>query len=270
LRAILAALLVLLGALLTFPASLAVWEQRVLMDEDRFVAMGNDVLAEEPVQDAIASRIVDAIQAGGADPLILRVVVNGVVGQLPGSGPGDQALLRTHALLRGLLRAERLAGDGDEIVLDLSDVAAATLAAAGLSDDVPPVPVRIVLVQEQDLSSAFRVARWFDGAAVYIALLPVVAFALALLLAPNRPVVLGAIGVVVLATALLRIGVIEGPADALVTEAALLRSEARAAAEATYDVVAATAVRQELVTAGIGLVLVMAAAAWALLQRRTI
>src|SRR3989304_6260785 len=64
LRSFLAALLILLGALPPIPSSLAFWEQRVLMDEERFVQLARDILGQEAVQERLGA----PIGGGGARP----------------------------------------------------------------------------------------------------------------------------------------------------------------------------------------------------------
>ena len=63
-----AVMLVIIGALLCFPASVALWEQRTLADEEPFVKLGQDIIDEEPVQSGIAKAIADQIRSfGGID-----------------------------------------------------------------------------------------------------------------------------------------------------------------------------------------------------------
>src|SRR5262245_31730379 len=50
-------LLIIVAAVLTLPASVAAWEQRVLMNEDRFVEVGNEVLSKDAVQRELAKAI---------------------------------------------------------------------------------------------------------------------------------------------------------------------------------------------------------------------
>jgi hypothetical protein len=109
----------------------------------------------------------------------------------------------------------------------------------------------VSLVRKSDLAEAFSVARWFDSAALYIALLPVAAFALAVLFSPNRPRTLVYAGLLVVLTSGVRIAILESPLQSSIIDVALQDPTARDAANATYDVLAATLERIDvLVGAG--------------------
>jgi hypothetical protein len=60
-RSVAAGFFLVLGALLTIPASVAVWQERTILDEDTFVKTAGAVLDEEDVQVAVASRMADAV-----------------------------------------------------------------------------------------------------------------------------------------------------------------------------------------------------------------
>jgi hypothetical protein len=232
LRIILTSLLILLGSLLTFPASLAVWEQRVLMDEERFVAVGRDVLEQDAVQSALAQRIAaEVIGSTLLDPDVppeaSRLVAAGIVRQLPESPIGDEALRRSHALLVRLVRDERLTAQEDSIVLDLRPVVERVLEGLDIAGqggtggiELPEGAGQVTLVHEADLTLAFRMARLFDTTAWYIAALPLVVFALAVIVSPARLMTLALIGLVVALLAGLRIFLIGGPVESLLIDAA--------------------------------------------------
>jgi hypothetical protein len=60
-RAIIAGLLVVVGGLISIPASVAAWQDRAILDEDNFVATVDEAFEQEEVQTAIAERLTDEI-----------------------------------------------------------------------------------------------------------------------------------------------------------------------------------------------------------------
>jgi hypothetical protein len=60
-RGILVAFLVILGGILSVPASVAVWQERTVLDENEFVATTNEVFEDESVQVALANRMADRV-----------------------------------------------------------------------------------------------------------------------------------------------------------------------------------------------------------------
>jgi hypothetical protein len=272
LRGSLAVLLLLIAAALTFPASAAFWEQRVLMDEQQFIALGDEVLAEQEVQRLLTQRITDEAVAiePRLPPEAARLLASRIVSQLPDSDISADALSRTHEVLRRLVRDEGVRPEDDAIVLDLSSVVARVVDEMGLGSlsaqraVVPPETGRFVIVQRGDVAQVFRAARWFDGAALYIALAPLAAFGLAVLIAPNRPLTLLGAGVLVAVAAAARIALLQGSLETRLVDAALLDSSARPAAQAVYDQLAQSFVQQDLIVlaagvavASVGLVLTL-------------
>jgi hypothetical protein len=259
LRGSLALLLLLIGAGLTFPASVALWEQRVLMDEQRFIALGDEVLAEEPVQRLLTERIADEAVAiePRLPPEAARLLAQRIVRQLPKSDISADALSRSHEVLRRLVREEGVRPEEDAIILDLSSVVARVIDERGLGSltpqraIVPPDTGRFVIVQREDVTQAFGAARWFDSAATYIVLAPLAAFALALIVAHNRPLTLFGAGVLVALAAAARIALLQGSFETRLVDAALLDASARPAALAVYDQLAGSFMQQDvLVLAG--------------------
>jgi hypothetical protein len=254
LRNFLAFVFILIGALLTFPASLALWEQRVLMNEERFVALGKEVLQRDAVQDALTDRV--AAEGEAIEPRVpapaQRVVASNIVRRLPESQIGAEALRRIYEVVHRLISEDgAVQPEGEVIVLDLHPVV--ENVASDINQqlpraqrvEVPPSAGRIVLVQEPDVAFAFRVARWFDGIAWYLVALPLVAFGIALLVASNRPLALMGAGMLVALTDLLRIYLVHGPVETQLIDAALLVPSAREAGRETYDAIANTFVKQE-------------------------
>ena len=163
--------LLVIAALLTFPAGLAVWEARVLLDESRFVATGNDVLEKPAVQEEIARGISEEfsnarnsnVESGvsrilGVSNQDLSNILNAIGGQ-PGKGNGDAhssqgslldrialkllagtpntrganaALAITHRQVLTAVREGFLRPEDDRITLDLNDAISQLLPANGV------------------------------------------------------------------------------------------------------------------------------------------
>lgn len=269
-RGFTAGLLILIGAVLTVPASIAVWEQRVLTDREEFIKVGQDVLAEPAVQERLTERVTEEITAiarsndidlpgGPISGALARNSIEGitesVVAELPDSIIGRQVLTATHEAVLTAIDNDRevLDSSNDEIRLNLQPAIESVLGAVSVV--VPPLrdielesdTGQFVIVQEEDAAIAFRAMRWFDGAAWYIALVPVVAFALALLISPSRPTALIVIGGALIGTAALRIVFYQGPLRSLITDAvAEGQPDLQPAATAVYDQIAASIVSQDM------------------------
>ena len=242
------------------------------MDDQEFIALGNKVLQEQEVQQLLTQRITE--EAVEAEPRLppdaARLLASRIVSQLPDSDISADALSRTHEVLRRLIRGESVRPEEDTIVLDLSSVVARVVDEMGLGSlapqraIVPPDTGRFVIVQRDDVAQVFRAARWFDGAAFYMALAPLAAFALALVVAPNRPLSLLGAGVFIAVAAAARIALLQGSLETRLIDAALLDSSARPAAQAVYDQLAQSFVQQDVIilsagvaVAAVGLVLTL-------------
>ena len=264
-RSFLAALLILLGALLTIPSSLAFWEQRVLMDEERFVQLARDILGQEAVQERLAHRIGDEAQRLAAeegeqlDPQGVSDAALKVARELPGSELGDTLFRTVHRLLVRLLRADVV--EYDTLVLETKPLIERVNADLGYQIDVARIEALqgqgLVIVREDDLPSSFKIARRLDAAATYIALAPLLPFALALLVAPNRPRALAFVGLALLLVAALRLVLLEVVVEKLLTDAAVLDPEAKEAAFGVYDALAWSYERYDLYLLVAGAVLVV-------------
>jgi hypothetical protein len=268
-RSFLAVLLVLVATALTFPATLAVWQQRVIMDRTSFVALSNDVLEKDAVQVALAERLATDVTA--VDPRLetstARSIALAVLAGLPGTPAADTALSATHSLLVNLIRNERLDTEAGTIVFDLRPVIDQVLADIGLNAvQLPADTGRIVLIRSEDLTAALRTARFLDSAAPFVVAAPAVVLLLALLIAPNRSLMLALAAVAIAAAAGVRILLLESALGGRLIDDALLDPDARAAATATYDVLAASLIRQEVVVMLIGAVLLGLGVAVSLLK----
>jgi hypothetical protein len=254
-RFFLAVFFVLIGAALTFPASAALWEQRILMDEDEFVSIGQEVFRQPDVQAELTDRVADEAVAiePRLSPEASQFLAQGIVAQLPESSLGKASLQRAHALLVRLVHDEALTAEEDTIVLDLRPVIEGIVTglnaelASSERIELSSTAGQIVLVQETDLTLAFRFARFFDATAGYFFMLPLVAFGLALIFTPARLLTLALAGATVAVAAGLRIAVVDGPLASDLVDDALIAPSARNAALAAYDAIAATVISQEYV-----------------------
>lgn len=262
-RASLAALLLLCAGLLSFPAAAAAWEQRVLMNQDSFVTAGNDVLRREPVQQELATHLTNEITGLtgrslliDAGQLAVRPFVLPVVRDLPDSPTANQALITTHELLVLTVREDTIQPEGDTIVLDLNQAVVQVAERLSLGQDltnrIPPETGRLTLVTTSELAPAFRLARWFDGAALYVAIAPFAVLALAFLIAPNRRRFLAYAGLTIVVFAVLRIVLLKGPVESWITDRAIQDESARAAVSAAYEVLSDSFVQQDVILLAAG------------------
>jgi hypothetical protein len=288
-RGVLAFLLVLVGALLTFPASAAVWEQRVLMDQGAFVSLGQEILRDPAVQERLTTRITEDTEsvaqangysfsdsiAGNLGRSQAESLTRVVVSQLPESVIGEQALIAAHRAIVAVVDDDNdnLTASDDEVRVNFRPVTEEVLASVQQvlpnfpELTLPPGTGEVVIVQERDVSFAFRAARWFDGAAWYIAALPLIAFAAALLVASNRQLALFLIGLSLVLAAGLRIIVYEGPMRRFVTDNVVDDVALRPAAGGIYDPIAASLVSQDLLLVAAGVLVVVASIVWWAVKR---
>ena len=162
-RGVAAVVCVVLAALLTTPAAVAFWGQRTLNDTQRYVDTVGPLVDSPEVQDAIATKVTDAIQQQVDVEAILNQVFAGVitdrprlqllVGPLAGAVNGlienqvrefiasdtfadlwVTANTRAQQLLVRLLKGDESGAvslQGDQVVLDVSEVIDAGQAASG-------------------------------------------------------------------------------------------------------------------------------------------
>lgn len=90
-RKSLSLLLIVVAGLLTFPASMAAWEGRVLISQDGFVSMGNKVLSRPEIQQELANEITKETSGlvGGTGGLLGSIPganeITGLLGSILGS-----------------------------------------------------------------------------------------------------------------------------------------------------------------------------------------
>lgn len=96
-RTAIATFLVLLGGILSVPASLAVWQERQFLNEDNFVTMSNDIFEDPEVQTVLANRLTNVVM----ERTDISQRINTVLTE---RGPGDsQELTASEAVVQGLL-----------------------------------------------------------------------------------------------------------------------------------------------------------------------
>lgn len=288
-RASVAALLIFIGAVLTFPASLAVWEQRVIADRDGFVELGQEILRNDAVQDRLTERILadttTVLEANGL--FITSGIIGGlgrvqaesltrvIVEELSDSLIGVQALETAHRALMVVIddKSDTLGVSGDAIFMNFRPVIERVIAAfetflpGGRQVVLPQGIGEVVIVEEEDVAFAFEAARLFDGYAWFIAVTPLAFFAAALVIASNRRMALVLIGIGVVLAAGLRILIYYGPLRSVVLDKVVDDPALRPAAEGIYDTVASSLVSQEIIVVVAGLVILVAGILLAAAQR---
>ncbi len=282
-RAFLAALLILAGFVLTFPAVLAGWEQRVLMNQDRFVSLGTEILQDEAVQsavsDAAAQQVLDVAAANGADGSISQdqadTAARAVIGTLPDSPLGQTVLASTQHLIATAVEGPSASVQArrNRIVLDLRPVVERVINAMSVAYpalgtiQLPEDTGQITVLHESEAGKILDAARWFNDSAIYIVLLPIVAFGLAVLVASNRPLALIFVGLAAIASAVIRIALFKGPVDTLVIDLTVGHGGATQAAHATYNAIADSFVAQDLLVIAAGFAVLVVGAALLVVRR---
>jgi hypothetical protein len=242
-RPIAAAICVVLAALLTTPAGIAFWGQRTLNDGQRYLDTVGPLVDSPQVQDAIATKVIDAIEKQVDVEAILNDVFAGVitdrprlqklVGPLSGAINGliesevrtfvasdtfadiwvrvntraQQALVR---VLRGDNNTGAVSVQGEQVVLDLGDVidqVKGRLVARGLTVvqnvPIPDTDKQIVLMDAPQLKQARTIYAFANPLARWLIVVVVALYLAAFLLARRRPRMTVTIGVVLAANALL-------------------------------------------------------------------
>jgi hypothetical protein len=241
-RSIAAVVCVVLAVLLTTPAAVAFWGQRTLNDSQRYLDTVGPLVDSPEVQDAIATTVIDAIEAQVDVEAILNEVFAGVitdrprlerlVGPLSGAVNGlierqvrefvasdafadiwVRVNTRAQQSLVRVLQGEDAGAvslQGDQVVLDVSEVideVKARLVARGLTIvenvPIPEVDKQIVLLDAPQLKQARTIYAFGNPVARWLILVVAALYLAALLLALRRPRMTVIIGVALAANALL-------------------------------------------------------------------
>ena len=241
-RSVAAVICVVLAALLTTPAAVAFWGQRTLNDGQRYLDTVGPLVDSPEVQDAIATKVIDAIEEQVDVEAILNEVFAGVITDRPRLqrlvGPLAGAInglierevrefvasdtfadiwvtVNTRAQQR-LVRI--LQGDdtgavslqGDQVVLDVGEVidqVKQRLVARGLTIvqnvPIPDIDKQIVLLDAPQLRQARTIYAFANPLARWLIVVVVVLYLAAVLLARRRPRMTVIVGVALAANALL-------------------------------------------------------------------
>jgi hypothetical protein len=267
-----ALLLAVLAALLTFPPSLAVWNQQAILDEQGFVSRGNNVLRNDAVQEELAASISGDV-GGGGDSIIGTILDNirpagaassPIEGALvealqlvPRTPASSFALTAVHNEVLEAMRNEVLQAEGDSIYLDLDDAIAQ--AIPGNVIRFTATDARIEVIERSNVAGAFRVARWLDGRTLLLCLLPLAVLGMGYFLAPSPLEYALQFGLALLATGVLGFVLVRFVMRARVVNNAIDIERSRDAANAAFDIFTRSLVTQELVLAAAGLVIAGAA-----------
>jgi hypothetical protein len=270
--------LAVVAALLTLPGSVALWEQRSLIDEQGFVDLGNKVLANEAVQQELAAGITEDVAPGGDS--IVGTVIGGILSAgnegspvdsavlkalslVPDTAAADLALSSVHNQVLEAMRHEVIGTEGDRIYIDLNDAIAQVIP--GNIVRITASAGRIEVVEKSDLAGTFRVARWFDGRAVMLCLLPLAVLGMGFFLAPSAGRYALQFGIALFAINAIGFVFVRFVLRARVVGNAIDIERSRDAGNAVFDIFTGGLVTQELLLAVAGLLI---AGAGFLLTRR--
>jgi hypothetical protein len=253
-RTFLAALLATVAIVLVPFADLGVWIEREVVGTTSFVRLGEHVLDQPAVRDALAEAITTdltrrAPTLSAREPN-LQPLIAGVLARPELRPAFDDALVRTHDQLRS---------GHDPLQLDVTPVLAvvraqlppalATSVPAGLT--VAPVTV----LRRQDAPAVWDGVQLVQGAALVVPVIALLAFAGALLAARRRGGLCIAVGVVVTIASLGLLALVK-PGRSLL-EAQSGTPAQRSAFLAGYDTVLRSFEQQTVVVAVLGGVLAL-------------
>jgi hypothetical protein len=241
-RSIPAVICVVVAALLTVPAGIAYWGQRTLNDGQRYLDTVGPLVDSPQVQEAISTKVIDAIEQQVDIEAILNNAFAGVITDRPRlqqlvgplAGAVDALIERqvrefvasdafADVWVRVNTRAQQtlvrvLKGDtsgavsvqGEQVVLDVSDVidqVKARLVARGLTVvqnvPIPETDKQIVLLDAPQLDQARTIYAFANPLARWLIVVVVALYLAAFLLARRRPRMTVVVGVVLAANALL-------------------------------------------------------------------
>jgi hypothetical protein len=275
--------LVLLGALLCFPASLALWEQGTLAKEEPFVALGRDIIDEPPVQSAIASALVKQVRGISAvrqieqqTKLSVDTLAQTAVTALIQSDEDDVALRGVYHTTRALagLENDTVQRDGDDLIIDLRPTMKRVVD--GLAAEVPalrnlelPAGVGVITIADgKNVGIALDGWKAVDTAAQYLMVLPLVPFVLALIVASGRGFMLFLIGALIAGGAALRVFLLRGPLDSVLEDVITGDSVYGEAGFAVYGRIVDSYAAQEVTVLIAGVVVAVAGFGTSILPRR--
>src|SRR5215212_1831065 len=293
-RSIAAVVCLVLAALLTTPAAVAFWGQRTLNDGQRYLDTVGPLVDAPAVQDAVATKVINAIEQQVDVEAILNDVFAGVITDRPRLqrlvGPLSGAInglverevrafvasdtfadiwirvnTRAQQTLVRVLNGEdtgAVSVQGDQVVLDVSEVidqVKQRLVARGLTIvqniPIPDVDKQIVLLDAPQLRQARTIYAFANPVARWLILVVVVLYLAAFLLARGRPRMTVLIGVALVANALLLAWALSIGRQLFINE--LAGTVFGPASSVFYDTLGAYLERGWRVLAWLGLILVV-------------
>jgi hypothetical protein len=196
--------LIVVGALIAFLAVFSIWANRQLLETDNWVETSAELLEDEEIRTQLSNFMVDTIYANvdvqgeleSALPPRLQPLAGPAAGGLRSilDQLANEALQRPRVqeIWETLNRAmhERLITvveeDQDEpVTLDLGQIVEGVGAQAGLNlaDRLPPDAGQIEVIPAEDLSTARKVVNLIEGLALWLTVLALVLFGVAVYLA---------------------------------------------------------------------------------------
>ena len=198
-----------------------------------------------------------APSGAAAQPSLMESIALRLLAASPGTPLADIALGQTLDEVHLAIRADNPTPEDKSIVLDLGDTVKELLPTGGaiVGDLLPPDAGRVEVLNSSDLSFDFTMARWFDGRATLLILLPLAVFAAGFFVAPNwaRFCLQGGLALAISAGLwIIYAKFIHKP---MAVDNAIHSEQTRSAANDAYDVIINGFVQQELIVIGAGLVI---------------
>jgi len=206
--------LVVLATLATLASSLTIWTKRQLLDTNEWTKSSSQLLADRDVRDVVSQKLVDLInqradlrkqlnralpkQARGITPVAAVALeaasvrtVNSFLGTAQAQALWRQTNRRAHAALVTVLEGRSvgpLETTKGGVVLDLGPLVAGVAKQLGVADRLKTNPVngKILLVRPKELANAQHAVRAIRILSVWLTLLAIALYGLAIFLARGR------------------------------------------------------------------------------------
>jgi len=206
--------LVVLATLATLASSLTIWTKRQLLDTNEWTKSSSQLLADRDVRDVVSQKLVDLInqradlrkqlnralpkQARGITPVAAVALeaasvrtVNSFLGTAQAQALWRQTNRRAHAALVTVLEGRSvgpLETSKGGVVLDLGPLVAGVAKQLGVADRLKTNPVngKILLVRPKELANAQHAVRAIRILSVWLTLLAIALYGLAIFLARGR------------------------------------------------------------------------------------
>jgi hypothetical protein len=249
--------LIVIASIITFLAVFSIWANRQLLETDNWVETSGELLEDEEIRTQLSNFMVDTIYA--------NVDVQGELAQTlpprlqPLAGPAAGALrtlldrLANEALQRPRVQeawesinrtaSEKLITvveeDSDEpVTIDLGTIVEGVGAQAGLNiaDKLPPDAGQIEIIPAEDLSTARKLVDLLEKLAIWLTVLALILFAVAIYLARGwRRQALRAVGFAFIAVGI-AIAAARGFAGNYVVDTLASTDAVKPAVENTYEI----------------------------------